>query len=217
MTAPTPRHGLGAALLWACFLGCSWTWVIGMFLPIMLLRDFGVWGWVVFAVPNVVGAAAMGFVLRTPAISYELTQKHAKAMQWFAGVTVAYQVYVVSWLFPGLWLALVAALPWLILNPARRERLGAWLPAISVGVAVVSWGAFSMANQLDGAWLDVGFGPERDVLPSPWTCGCLRLGWRWGFSCVRMWTRRFTGRGIPPGRARARRRLGSASAWCLAA
>ena len=33
----TPLH----VLAWACFLGCSWTWVIGMLLPILLVRDFG--------------------------------------------------------------------------------------------------------------------------------------------------------------------------------
>ena len=59
----TPARGPGHAVLWACFLGCSWTWVIGMFFPVLLLRDYGFMGWVVFAIPNVVGAAAMGWVL----------------------------------------------------------------------------------------------------------------------------------------------------------
>ncbi|MEM9915066.1 MAG: hypothetical protein AAF911_08900 [Planctomycetota bacterium] len=154
-SAPTPKSGLGPALLWACFLGCSWTWVIGMFLPIMLVRDFGVWGWIVFAVPNVVGAAAMGFVLRTPGISWRITQAHPAALRWFAGVTIAYQVYVVFWLFGGVWLALLCVLPWLVMDRQRRETIGHWLPAVAVGVAVLSWGCFSMAGQLDGAWLDV--------------------------------------------------------------
>lgn len=164
-TPPAPRHGLGPALLWACFLGCSWTWVIGMFLPIMLLRDYGVWGWVAFAAPNVVGAAAMGTVLARPQVSWNLTQKHPGALRWFAGVTIAYQVYVVFWLFNGLWLALIWVLPWLVMDRVRREVIGGWLPAVSVGVALVSWGAFSLAGQLDGAWLDVGFG-ARDTYPS---------------------------------------------------
>lgn len=163
--APTPRHGLGPALLWACFLGCSWTWVIGMFLPIMLVRDFGVWGWIVFAVPNVIGAGAMGFVLRTPQISWKITQNHSMALRWFAGVTIAYQIYVVFWLFGGVWLALICVLPWLVMDRERREKIGNWLPAVAVGVAVLSWGCFSMAGQLDGAWLDVGFGAAGDVLP----------------------------------------------------
>ena len=163
-SSPVVRHGLGPALLWACYLGCSWTWVIGMFLPIMLLRDFGVWGWVAFAVPNVVGAAAMGVVLRRPETSLALVREHGWAMRWFAGVTIAYQVYVVFWLFGGFWLTLVFLLPWLVMDPVRRRAVGGWLPTIAVGVAVLSWGAFSMAAQLEGAWLDVGFG-SGNVLP----------------------------------------------------
>ena len=31
-----------------------------MFLPILLIRDFGPAAWFVFAIPNVVGAAVMG-------------------------------------------------------------------------------------------------------------------------------------------------------------
>lgn len=160
--APTPRQGLGPALLWACFLGCSWTWVIGMFLPIMLVRDFGVWGWVAFAAPNVIGAAAMGTVLARPEISWNLVQKHPGAMRWFAGITIAYQVYVVAWLFNYYWIALIWIVPWLVMDKARRDAVGGWLPVVSIGVAVISWGAFSMAGSLDGAWLDV----SSDTLPS---------------------------------------------------
>ena len=54
---------------WAAYLACSWTWCIGMFLPVLLVRDYGVWGWIVFAVPNVLGAAAMGWVLRSAEVS----------------------------------------------------------------------------------------------------------------------------------------------------
>ena len=46
------NNSLPTALAWACFLGCSWTWVIGMFFPIMLLRDYGVAGWLVFLTPS---------------------------------------------------------------------------------------------------------------------------------------------------------------------
>src|SRR5690242_7362807 len=49
---------------WGAYLACSWTWCISMFLPVLLVRDYGVWGFVVFAVPNVIGAGAMGWVLR---------------------------------------------------------------------------------------------------------------------------------------------------------
>ncbi|MEO1235897.1 MAG: hypothetical protein AAFX76_03815, partial [Planctomycetota bacterium] len=154
--SPAVRHGLGPALLWACFLGCSWTWVIGMLLPVMLVRDLGVAGWWVFAVPNVVGAAAMGFVLGTPEAARRVAERHSKALSWFAAVTIVYQVYVVCWLFGGVWLALLCVLPWMVLDAGWRHRLGVWLPGVAVGVAVLSWGVFSRAGRLEGAWLDVG-------------------------------------------------------------
>ncbi|HTL30770.1 MAG TPA: hypothetical protein VL282_16180, partial [Tepidisphaeraceae bacterium] len=42
-SAPIPWIG------WAIYLGMSWTWCIGMFLPVLLVRDYGFWGWLVFA------------------------------------------------------------------------------------------------------------------------------------------------------------------------
>lgn len=60
---PAARQPWWSVLGWAAYLACSWTWCIGMFLPVLLVRDYGVWGFVVFAVPNVVGAGAMGWVL----------------------------------------------------------------------------------------------------------------------------------------------------------
>ncbi len=157
------RRGPGAALLWGCFLGCSWTWVIGMLFPVLLMRDFGVWGWVVFAVPNVVGAAAMGFVLPTAAVSRRLTERHGPAIRWFSSVTLAFHVFVACWLVNAVGWAMLFVLPWLVLGAARRARWGGWLPAVSVGVAVLSWGAFSYATRLPGAWLDVTHGnlPSR--------------------------------------------------------
>ena len=47
-----------AGLPWAIYLGASWTWCIGMFLPVLLVREYGAWAWVVFAVPNVISCAA---------------------------------------------------------------------------------------------------------------------------------------------------------------
>ena len=156
------RGGPWQAIRWACFLGCSWTWVIGMCLPVMLLRDLGVWGWVIFAVPNVVGAAAMGTVLKRAAVSRFLTDRHATALYAFSAVTVGFQFYVVCWLAPGPWIALLL-LPLVgMAIPAARRRIAPWLPIIGVAAAVLSWGAFSAANRLDGAWLDV----FTDTLPN---------------------------------------------------
>ena len=35
-----------------------------MYLPVVLYREYGIGGWIIFAVPNVIGAAAMAWLLR---------------------------------------------------------------------------------------------------------------------------------------------------------
>ncbi len=137
-------------LSWAAYLACSWTWCIGMFLPILLLRDYGPWGFVVFAVPNVLGAAAMGFVL-TRRVSHRLVQAHKVLISAFSIVTVAYHFFFVLWLTDsGIFMragdatgiarispTVMALLPvlgistWLLLRPAsdRRQRT----------IATVTW------------------------------------------------------------------------------
>lgn len=104
------------AVGWAFYLACSWTWCIGMFLPVLLLRDYGLWGFVVFAVPNVVGAAAMGWVLVSSGQAERILRKHRFACALFGAVTVAFHLYFLQWMgafIPGLWWlgAIVAAPP----------------------------------------------------------------------------------------------------------
>jgi len=90
------------ALLWAVFLGSSWTWCIGMFLPVLLVRDIGFWGWIVFAAPNVLGAALMGWVLKSPESSRTLVALHGPACNAFSVVTIAFHVFFVLWFIPRL-------------------------------------------------------------------------------------------------------------------
>ncbi len=81
---------------WAAYLAVSWTWCIGMFLPVLLLRDSGAWGFVLFGVPNVLGAAAMGFVLSRRA-SEEIERTHGTALTLFSVVTLAYHFFFCAW------------------------------------------------------------------------------------------------------------------------
>jgi hypothetical protein len=83
---------------WAVFLGMSWTWCIGMFLPVLLVHDYGVWAWVIFAVPNVVGAAAMGWVLGRER-SRVMAEAHRSAIAVFSAITVAFQLFFAIWVF----------------------------------------------------------------------------------------------------------------------
>ena len=81
---------------WAVFLGMSWTWCIGMFLPVLLARDLGIAGWLAFALPNVVGAAAMGFTFRRRTQSRRMVLAHVRWMRLFSWVTIAFHIFFVS-------------------------------------------------------------------------------------------------------------------------
>src|SRR4029078_4524317 len=86
------------AFSWAVFLGMSWTWCIGMFLPVLLVRDYGPWAWGAFAIPHVVGAAAMGWVLSTGA-SDDIARNHSFWVKAFSWVTAAFQIFFAFWIF----------------------------------------------------------------------------------------------------------------------
>lgn len=152
--APLTR-GPAAALLWGAFLGCSWTWVIGMIFPALLLRDYGLVGWLVFAIPNVLGAAMMGAVLYNPDRSVRIVKTHARACHHFTVATVAFQLFVAVWLFTALFG--VATMPLLVVaiglfaSLGLRNRATAML-LLAAGLAVVSWGCFSYGVRADQAW-----------------------------------------------------------------
>src|SRR6187397_1723561 len=98
----TPRPPARTMLAWAAFLACSWTWCIGMFLPVLLVRDYGGWGWIVFAVPNVIGAAAMGWILRSGEISRRIVENHRVACLSFSAVTILFHVLFTGWVIQRL-------------------------------------------------------------------------------------------------------------------
>ncbi len=97
--SPAPRTKLGFQwILWAVYLGMSWTWCIGMFLPVLLVHQFDLWAWVVFAIPNVVGAAAMGWTIsRETGVS--ILGNHARAVSAFSTVTISFQLFFALWIF----------------------------------------------------------------------------------------------------------------------
>lgn len=113
-----------------------------MFLPVLLVRDLGLWGWLVFAVPNVVGAAAMGWVLRTRERSAHLAREHAAACVAFSVVTIAFHVFFVVWFVPRLVGLPLAAVAFLI--PAVYLLAGAARPGWDMLAAVVTF-AVSLA------------------------------------------------------------------------
>jgi len=73
-----------------------------MFLPVIFIRHLGIWGWIVFAIPNVIGAAAMGWVLSNPGTSERIVQEHAAACSAFSAVTIAFHIFFLLWFVPRL-------------------------------------------------------------------------------------------------------------------
>lgn len=130
----------------AIYLATSWTWCIGMFLPVLLIRDFGAGSFLWFALPNCLGAAAMGWVMRRPGASESFVATHRAAVFAFTLVTVAFQAYFIGWMTVGLGVAgmgavgLVAAAT--IHVTSRLTHGPDWLPAVltyllSLGCAAV--------------------------------------------------------------------------------
>ena len=125
-----------------------------MFLPVLLVRDFGPAGWFVFAIPNVVGAAAMGWVIRSRAQSEAFVENHATAARLFSLTTIAFHVYVVLWILPTLigpaataiafGLMLLVAFPLLTTTLAATTLAVAALAA-SVLLAIVLLGLGALA------------------------------------------------------------------------
>ncbi len=122
-----------------------------MFLPVLLMRDVGVWGWVVFAVPNCIGAALMGFVLRDPGAVERVVSHHGMAVRVFSLVTTAFQWFFAVWLVQVLGLGawgiggLVLFIGVLVLTPGedrQGKRLGLAALAVfalSVGLGAAWW------------------------------------------------------------------------------
>ncbi len=88
---------------WGVFCACSWTWCIGMFLPRVMIDRFGIAGFLVFAIPNVLGCAGFGYMLARRAASEAMVRKHGPAMVVFSLVAVAYHVFFASLLFSELY------------------------------------------------------------------------------------------------------------------
>lgn len=97
----TPR-GAVAVTGWGLYCACSWTWCIGLYLPVILVRELGGAGVAAFAIPNVLGAAGFGFVLADRERRERLAAAHAPALRWFSIAAVVFNVYFIGFLFNAL-------------------------------------------------------------------------------------------------------------------
>jgi hypothetical protein len=134
-------------LSWAVYLGCSWTWCIGMFLPVLMVRDYGLAGWFVFAIPNVVGAAAMGWMLAKPGHSEQIVDEHHSACVGFSAITLAFHAFFLSWLairiIPLTWCIAAVAAGSAMAMIARHRRSIDWVLAwvvLAISLIVLAYG-----------------------------------------------------------------------------
>ena len=136
-------------ILWGAYLACSWTWCIGMFLPALLLRDLGWAGFLIFATPNVLGAAAMGWVLKSRGDSTRLVENHPTAVWLFSAVTLAFHLFWILWVSNFIRIAfsipnahltavggIVVAFLVLSVRALRRNRL----PQLAIALLALSFG-----------------------------------------------------------------------------
>jgi hypothetical protein len=98
MSGPSTPASARNPILWGAYLACSWTWCIGMFLPALLLRDMGWSGFLIFALPNIIGAAAMGWIIPSRADSVRFVDKHPDAIWWFSAITLAFHLFWILWI-----------------------------------------------------------------------------------------------------------------------
>ncbi|MFG0276028.1 MAG: hypothetical protein ACF8QF_13330 [Phycisphaerales bacterium] len=128
----SPRFSPVRAIGWGLFLASSWTWVIGMWLPVRLMADFGWPAWVAFALPNVLGAMMVGFVLRRREAAAAWRERHAGAMRLFGLWTVLFHIAFLSWFLVNLTAFLPASV--------QETKAGALLsPAAALWAVGMAW------------------------------------------------------------------------------
>lgn len=102
-----PPLYFNSLVAWAVYLACSWTWCIGMYLPVVLWDHYGWPAVLAFAIPNIIGVVLFAFGVGTVSRSRALIAGHTSAMLWFSLITIAFHVYFLSALwgyeFPGFW------------------------------------------------------------------------------------------------------------------
>ena len=158
-----------------------------MWLPIYLIHDFGAAGWFAFAVPNVIGAAAVGFVHRTPEAARRFRERGIAAMRWFSVVTILFHVGFLGWMTRE------SALPWLppagsVAAPVAALLFGWAMSRLSsAGWRTAALALLPIGPILMIAALRTSMGnalappPLEGVILSPWALSFYSAGLAFGF------------------------------------
>jgi hypothetical protein len=152
---------------WGLYLASSWTWCIGMFLPILLIRWWGWPGFLAFAVPNVLGCAMFGYAL-TPETSRAFVVRFRVWIAIFGAATIAYQIgFLVR---TGVTAPLIAALPATLAMVVAARRASVRSDRGMMVIGACAW----IASCLLFARLGSG---ELDHLPTTGTLPPASLAW----------------------------------------
>ena len=185
MVNSLPKKRVPAGLVtiaWGVFCACSWTWCIGMYLPKLMLVRYGWWGFLVFAVPNVIGCAGFGYVLARRARSEAMVERNGTAMLVFSLIAIAYHIFFITMLVDAFipqtagltWPSLLAAgavfLAGIVLSLAADRT---WL-ILAPLTYLFSLVAFALIG-LDGAGASVAAG-RIDLAELAWLAPIIGLG-----------------------------------------
>jgi hypothetical protein len=140
-----------------------------MFLPIVLIDRYGWSGFFMFAIPNVIGCTAFGYVLRTPERSKKLAEKYRGALASFAVITIAFHAFflaiVARYFIPDLPAWWMIALPSIVLLsgliisflPNRLwPILATAVWTLSLGIGISFWpGSINVETTQTHPWQEV--------------------------------------------------------------
>jgi len=161
-----PQH-FSTLFGWAVYLACSWTWCIGMYLPVVLRDHYGFSAVLAFAIPNVVGVMLFAVGVGTVARSRALIAGHTSAMLWFSLTAIAFHVYflgaVWGYEFPGFWwpAAMLVPLPIVALAWLARTLSDRMLLRLAGAVYWLSMCLVMLASSMK-------VGPEAHVREAVW-------------------------------------------------
>ncbi len=158
---------------WGIFCACSWTWCIGMYLPVIMFNRYGWWGFLAFALPNVIGCAGMGYIMRSRDASARLLNSHRIALGAFSLVTIAFHSFFLSWLltelgpltaetvFSPIFLAMAAVLVGIVIGhlPLRSNH---WL-VLATAVYLLSLMTFGSVGTASITSFPAGDQPRNEL------------------------------------------------------
>jgi hypothetical protein len=137
-----------------------------MYLPRIMIDQYGWPGFIAFAAPNVLGCAGFGYIVKNRVRSEAMVIRHRGAMTWFSAVTVAFHMFFIVYLLSEV-------------TPLAGDV--AWLPLLTAGIVWALGVVLSFLPNRDWLWLSavvyaislvtlftIGFGVLDDIQWTGW-------------------------------------------------